>query len=175
MIVKIKKGKHSPLLLFKRLFSSIIIFLFKKEYKLSHIIRFTDKSFFQFEGYDVFDYSKILGFSFGHHQKNESFRFGFRMINNDKIQISLYSYVGEKRYVEKLCEIDYDKDYLFEMLFIKKDKTVYYRIIELKNDILIVDTFEKVISYKWWGYRLFPYIGGNNPAPKNIEFYMKKV
>jgi len=113
MIVKIKKGKHSPLLLFKRLFSSIIIFLFKKEYKLSYIVRFTDKSFFQFEGYDVFDYSKIFGFSFGHHIKNESFRFGFRMITDDKIQISSYSYVKEKRYVEKLCEIDYNKNYLF--------------------------------------------------------------
>jgi hypothetical protein len=151
------------------------LFFFKKDYIFSYIIKFDKtKSFFQFEGNDLFDYSKLFGFSFGHHQHNESYRFAFRMINTDNIQIALYSYIKGKRVIEKICEFEYDQDYQLSIIFSKKNKIVHFEIKDLSTNKYIFSKFINVTNYKFWGYKLFPYIGGNNPAPKNIEFFMHK-
>jgi hypothetical protein len=171
MIIKIRKGKHSPLILFRRLFS--LILYIKKEYKISHVIEFPKKSYFEFEGNDKLDFSKILGISFGHHLKNESYRFAFRMLNDSNINIGTYYYIKSRRFSEFLCDIDYDRKYIFSISFSKKSKEILFEIIDQGNNELIAKSSNIVTNYKLFGYKLWPYIGGNNPSPIDFFLYFK--
>ena len=79
----IRKNKHYPLFFQIGIFPRI--YLFNKS-RISRRFKFTDKSVFIFNGDDILDYSKLFGLSFGHHHKNNSFRFGFRFLNNSEIE-----------------------------------------------------------------------------------------
>jgi hypothetical protein len=113
----------------------------------------------------------LFGISFGHHHKNESFRFGFRMVNDFKIDICYYYYFNGIRTIEKVCELDYDKTYAFYIYFGKKDKLVKLNIVDEYHKSVYY-TAKPINVFKWWGYTLGLYIGGNNPAPHTIKIKM---
>ena len=150
-------------------FNFMPIFYIFNKYKIDKNIKFTKDSYFEFEGEDKFDYSKLFGLSFGHHQKNESYRFGFRMINDTEINISLYYYIKGKRFVDDILNLNYNIEYKFRIEYHKKDKTINYIIIDDKNNIIFIKDF-KIQNFKCIGYNMNLYIGGNNPAPKKLKF-----
>ena len=159
----VKKGNHYPFC--KGMYPIVNkTIVFKKE------IVFTDESIFLFPNDDIYDWSKLFGFSFGHHQKNESYRWGFRFTESDKVDVTEYMYVDGKRKTGNLTKLELNKKYIFSINFDKEQLKVYYTIRYNSRDIY--NSVYDVENFKWCGYTLGLYIGGNNPAPNKIKIEM---
>lgn len=167
--MKVKKDRHYPSWRFP--FKPIIYW---KNRSFVKYIKFAEDSLFIFEGDDIYDYSKLFGISFGHHHKNESYRFGFRMLDNEEIDISLYTYVnGERKIDESITSLDFNKEYKFTIDFYKDTKVVFFEIKEVSGKVLFTAKRE-INKFRFWGYQLGLYIGGNNPATNDIDIEIKK-
>jgi len=172
--IKIKKGNHYP-----NIFSRIRlpIFYLNDTYKIERRYKFNEDSFFIFKWDDRLDWSKLFGLSFGHHQKNESYRFGirFKSKNAESFNVVKYFYQEGKRIKETFnnentINLYYNTEYIFTLTYHKKLQTIRF---EIKMDGIKTPIYSNnllVLNPKLWGYKLGTYIGGNNPAPNNIEF-----
>lgn len=160
----VKKGKHYPFCkgIFPLIYNSKS---FEKE------ITFSEKSVFIFLGDDIYDWSKLFGFSFGHHQKNESYRWGFRFLDDKNVEVVEYMYVNGQRKIGNITKLDLNKKYIFSLDFDKDDMKIYYTITHKSH--YIYNSVYNVNNFKWWGYSLGLYIGGNNPAPNKIKIDIK--
>jgi hypothetical protein len=119
---------------------------------------------YHFGDVDDLDINKLFGRSFGLHHKN-SVRFGWR-IDGNKIAIYSYSYVNGQRISNMITKCSVEKEYKFTMT--TKDKLT----------ILEVDCDSYKIRYgvetggSNFGYKLYPYFGGNKTAPHDLTIYL---
>lgn len=153
MEYNIKKGRHFCWHWFK--------FFFKKECILTHDVKFTSSCLYKFGDVDDFDINKLFGRSFGMHHKN-SVRFGWRP-EKDKILISSYVYINGIREFNDVCICDIDKTYTFTIDC--KDKLV---LLEISTDTYKTKYGIKLEKSCNFGYKLYPYFGGNKTAPHDI-------
>jgi hypothetical protein len=157
----IRKGNHRS-----GLFPNLYLKMFKTKYD----VIFSQNCIYKLNSVDDFDVNKLFGISFGYHHQN-SMRFGWN-IDNDKIAIYAYYYKLGNRFMNKIVSIPVEKVHTFEL-------TVYQVYYELK----IFDENKQLVGWTnivkpktvKWGYRLFPYFGGNRCAPHNMEIKMKKI
>lgn len=164
----IRKGKHYPFIPFA------LPFWVKKN---GIIIRkanfmFTDSCMFDLQDDDQWDVNKLFGFSIGHHQKQNSFRFGWRpILSENKIEIVAYEYYNGIRQVTKSigmvnlntwyrCAISY-------MPYWKQTKYIF-------GDLSFITHFN-LNKKHGLGYTLGIYFGGNETAPHKITIYKKRV
>lgn len=173
--IKIKKGNHYP-----NIFSMVrlpIFYWFKSKYRMERFFKFTNESVFQFKGDDKYDYSKLFGFSLGHHQKDFSFRFGFRFLDG-KLYLVPYYYIDGVRHVFDDTSIKFKlkQTYKLSITYTKEYNSVMFNILDMSSSELILNhrISEEGINSKKIGYKLGIYIGGNNPAPKNIILFRKR-
>lgn len=167
--ILIKKNRHSPSNVFR---FKPLIYINKNTYKFKWQVLFTDKSYFEFDNTDLYDYSKLFGISFGHHQTNESYRFGFRMLDDKTINISLYYYINGVLYIEDILDIVYYKKYTFYIDYNKSQEKLFFDI-KNENGHIIYSEIKNIKNPKCWGYRLNTYIGGNKSAPNDIIIKIK--
>lgn len=166
-IFKIKKGKH------KSVFFKPKFHFFKNQF--CKRIEFNKSAKYQLDNIDQFDINKLFGISYGLHHRNSA-RFGWRWsMRMEKIEILAYVYRDGKRVNEwdeniYICDIEPNSKYNMEI----KKENGYYNF-KVENE-----TLEKVYTLKikhgecpFWGYELFPYFGGNNTAPHQIEIAIK--
>ena len=114
------------------------------------------------------DINKLYGFSdnFSLHHRYSA-RFGWRWLN-DSLQLTAYCYNNGMRSFKEICNIQlngfdtcsikiYDNEYLFSVneKFISMPRSAHG-----KNAV---------------GYKLFPYFGGNEVAPHDINIYIKEI
>jgi predicted transcriptional regulator len=157
----IKKGNHR---------SGFFLNLYLKMFKTKHQVIFSQNCIYKFGDVDDLDINKLFGISFGFHHKN-SMRFGWN-VDGDKIAIHYYYYKLGKRFMNKMVSIPVETVHTFEI-------TVYDAYYELK----VSDTNGKTIGWAnivkpktvKWGYRLFPYFGGNRVAPHDVTIKMKRI
>jgi hypothetical protein len=164
-IFKIKKGYHYSNLIYKIPF----LHLFKKTIK--HTLYFNENVIYELNNGDQMDINKLFGISFGFHHKNSA-RFGWRWnTEKNKIEILAYIYVDGKRINE------WDEDTLiaelepYEVCEMKIKKENNYYIFNIYSDSTKKNYIKKLKcgKGKFWGYYLFPYFGGNQVAPHDIE------
>ena len=145
----IKKGKHGNFHIPKFISP-------KKEIK--HIISFTDSCRYNI-GTDQCDINKLFGIGFLPYHRRNSIRFGWRYIpQSDNIEILSYYYIKGKRYNQHISFVDINQPYTYT---IKWTQNNYQMIV---NDTSITIQMNNHI----FGYTLFPYFGGNIPAPHDI-------
>jgi len=171
-VVTIKKGNHYPC--FAKYSFAPLIYL-KDEIYFQSIINIPFYSFFAFPGEDVLDYNKLYGVSFGHHHKNESYRYGFRMGKKGWIDISLYYYIKGKRFIEFLTVLQSDKKYCYNIFIDKKNKKILFSITDFFGYRIINTVSKDINNFKLFGYTLGPYIGGNLTAPKDVDIIMELI
>lgn len=157
----IKKGNHR---------SGFFPNLYLKMVSSKYEIMFSDNCFYKLGDVDDYDINKLFGISFGLHHKN-SMRFGWN-IDEDKIAIYAYYYKLGIRFMNKLISINANEVYTFE---IKVHDNFFELSIVNKNHQLINTTNIAKAKTVNWGYRLFPYFGGNKCAPHDMEIKMKKI
>lgn len=124
---------------------------------------------------DQFDINKLFGLSFGMHHKNSA-RFGWRWnIKNEMIEILAYVYVDGKRVTEQDADlhigfiypgVPYEYD-----IVVTEDYYVFTLESKLFPDITTVKIKHNGDLPKW-GYKLFPYFGGQKVAPYPVWIEM---
>lgn len=164
--IRVKFGHHSPSLLSRRV-RPIIYTGIRNSF--STYVKIPKSSSFKFPGDDIWDWSKLFGISFGHHQKNESYRFGFRIREEDKIDMSLYMYRGGRREIESLPFIEFDKLYKFSIC--RFSDSIIASVQSSDGVYLFKPVIKEISNFKCWGYTLGIYIGGNLTAPRDLMFY----
>lgn len=173
--IHVKPNKHYPRNIFNK--GIFPILFFKNNFEVKRDYKFSNKSSFIFPGDDKLDWSKIIGFSFGHHQKNESYRFGFRFKTENTIEVCEYKYVDGKRITSNIPVIlELGWYYRFIVTYNKKEKTLIYEIRGLNGNYETYDVYKntiKVVNPKLWGYTLGLYIGGNLTSDKQLSFLTK--
>lgn len=119
--------------------------------------------------------NKLFGMGFGLNHHKDSIRVGWKPIeNSDKIALYAYTYNKGVRFIEVICKISVN------MKFNVKIEPHYERNTYI---ITISDTKQKsIIEYRQnfdfkdnWGFRLFPYFGGNPTAPDDMNISMERV
>lgn len=114
-----------------------------------------------------FDINKLFGFSDcnSHHQEHSA-RFGWRRVT-DSVEIFAYSYVNEERISKllgKTAPFTVDQYQL-----VLTDDAYIYHFNERKVSIPRTQSCDLGVYYL-----LFPYFGGNETAPHDIDIYIKR-
>jgi hypothetical protein len=169
MKIVIKKGRHYPWLIP----IGLPIWVRKNTSTFrSADFMFTNSCMFDLHDEDQWDVNKLFGFSIGHHQNCNSFRFGWRpVLKNNTIEIVAYEYHNGFRIKTKpLCEVELNRWHEFIISYNpQKGKTYYF--VDKKS--YSFDTGNLTKKYGL-GYTLGVYFGGNEKAPKNITIFKRK-
>jgi hypothetical protein len=161
----IKKGYH-----YSNLSNKIpFLHLFKKSIK--HTLYFNESVIYNLNNEDQMDINKLFGISFGLHHKNSA-RFGWRWnLEKKKIEILAYIYVDGVRVNEwdvNTLITDLDPYEVCEMEILKENNNYIFNVFSESKRKKFKKTL-KCGKGRFWGYYLFPYFGGNQVAPHDIE------
>lgn len=144
--------------------------------ELTYDVMFDDTCRYTLNKTDQFDINKLFGLSYGFHHHN-SVRFGWRNLNatSNKIEILAYCYVNGTRLRERgtnlyLGLVTTNKYYTFS---IKTTNNSYTLSVSNNNGTVTTKDITHNNTYKW-GYQLYPYFGGNCPAPHNMNIFLEK-
>lgn len=156
----IKQGEHYSDHGFK-------LYLGKKDFNIT--VQFTESCRYNLGDVDQLDINKLFGVSFGDHQKN-SIRIGWAYnVFTDKIDLFYYTYENGLRKYNKVGEC-----FINEILTIKLNLN-----FSNKTFSVTIQDITTVVSYKYpflkMGYYLYPYFGGNEPAPHDVIIKMDFV
>ena len=142
---------------------------------MERTIKFHSTCKYEIEDADQFDINKVYGFSEGYHHHNSA-RFGWRYnkYSND-IELLAYVYNDGKRIQE------WQKDILIKR--VKLDQEVKTKIEIFRNKYVFSATNSLGTSIcemprgRWtlpFGYKLFPYFGGDKTAPHDMYIEVSK-
>lgn len=126
------------------------------------------------------DWNKLCGWSYGMHHKN-SIRVCWRPqmvdgldFNNQltgNIELCIYVYENSVRLIsEKTLVVGAEKEYEFTLKHNIFDNSIVLNFPQLGNG-----TSMRYTTKPSWGYRLFPYFGGNNPAPHDMSIELERL
>ena len=158
---KIKEGKH---------FSGFRVSPTYNKNVSNYEVTFTKSCIYDLHNVDQLDVNKLFGLSYLYHHTNSA-RFGWRA-EGDKIQINVYCYRNGERYMKDMCLLDVDKTYSMELRNIGD----YYEF-EIKDATSVYYCYAKIPKPKTpkFGYKLWPYFGGNETVPHDMEILMRKI
>lgn len=115
------------------------------------------------------DINKLMGFSAcGSFHHENSARFGWRWHNNS-LEILAYTYINEVRIHKFITTVPLNEFVDYE---IKQKKNGYiFKVGDTATEIMdaLNDCSERA------NYILWPYFGGNETAPHNVEIYIQSV
>lgn len=124
-------------------------------------------------GVDREDINKLYGMKFGFDTHYNSVRIGWRYNPSiDKIELYLYSYVIGKRVIEKLTQVNLFEEFHCTMFLNKSNNRVIVEIKDADNKVLAV-SYVPNMTNSWVKFRLFPYFGGNLPAPNKMKIFVR--
>ena len=158
----IEKGKHYSNQYLYKLFN----FLNLKR-TLSFNVKFTNSCRYNLFDVDQEDDNKLFGFSLGFDHHKYSARFGW-FYENEEIYLSTYTYDNGIRKYEIISKVELNKFYQLSII-----DNVDNWVFIIKGDKLVKKVISKSIKFKY-GYKLWPYFGGNESAPHDIIIEMTK-
>lgn len=113
------------------------------------------------------DINKLYGVSdCNTYHHNNSARFGWRWYQ-EQLEIWAYSYVNGERVSTFIDTVELDTYNDYEILFTE------HKYIFRLNDKEV--EMERACQAKATGYKLFPYFGGNETAPKDISIWIEEL
>jgi hypothetical protein len=161
MMFTIYKGFHYCNKSLYKLFN-----LFNDKKRMSYYVTFNETALYVDDTLDRFDVNKLFGFSLGMHHKN-SYRFGWNCLDG-KIHIYAYAYVNGERIITEICKIKINEEHRFTIFMNNTGKCVF-TVIDSSDNIHQAIVMGHKHKEKLFGYKLWPYFGGNKPAPQKIE------
>jgi len=132
--------------------------------RMSYYVTFNHTALYVDDTIDRFDVNKLFGFSLGMHHTN-SHRFGWNCLDG-KVYIYAYSYINTERVINKICAIKINEEHRFTIFINNSGKSIF-TVIDSEDNISQVILF--VPKLRIFGYKLWPYFGGNKTAPQKIE------
>ena len=159
MIFTIKKNQHYSDQLFYKLCNFLNIV------KVRHwSVCFDESCKYDLAGPDQFDVNKLFGFSIGFNHHQESIRFGWRSFGQE-IELSAYAYISGKRTIETICTVPLNTQV---DLFLAVESSNYRWTVFTRNSLYRETKIPKGEPFSV-GYSLWPYFGGNQSAPHDME------
>jgi hypothetical protein len=159
-------------LLFGRSKKSTSFKIKKGAHKSSYSLTYTDKKSFSFfvkfdetcvyktvDATNQEDVNKLIGISDGFSHTKNSARFGWRYLNG-KLEILGYTHFNGKFNFEKICDLEIGKEYQCDLVIGEDYK------FSVAGKTISMDRFPKKSGFN---YYLWPYFGGNETAPHDIE------
>lgn len=135
--------------------------------KLTIKAKFTESCRYDFGNVDNFDINKLVGVSFGTHHIN-SFRIGWNYDKfNANIIIYAYWYNNSVRNYKILYFCEINKEINIDIFINRHQNNIVICGCEKSHKINIIDFDFTHVSK--WGYKLWPYFGGNNQSPHDLE------
>lgn len=140
--------------------------------KIAYRVVFDQSCLYDLKTNDNFDINKLFGFSTGIWHHDQSARIGWRCLNNSDIQLVTYSYNNGVRLTEQIlgtvkpgvqftCTIE-DSGNTYNYTF--NDGNVF-------NKATVFKSGDKVkLKYLLW-----PYFGGNMPAPHKMKIQLQRI
>lgn len=124
---------------------------------------------------DTLDINKLCGFSTTIFHHKQSGRIGWRCVDESgEIELVTYSYNSGKREIsdqQVIARVEPNK--LFTV-YIEDFETHYLYTVTYKGKSY-TNSDKKTYDWLPFKYLLYPYFGGNNPAPHNMNIYMSKI
>ena len=142
-----------------------------KRDRLRFTVRFDETARYELLGNDQQDINKLLGFSLvnSFHHRN-SVRLGWRYeLSTGDIDLFSYVYLNGVWSHEFLGSIVIGETVECEILMTNDTFTFM-----LKNEVMAIVSYERGMK-KGIYYMLFPYFGGNQPAPHDINVFIKTL
>jgi hypothetical protein len=155
MIFLTKKGSHYCDQYFYR-----FINLLNNKPQLKYLVVFSESCRYTLNTEDQQDINKLFGFSLGFNHHQDSARFGW-FFKDDVIH--LYAYIYD-RGVRKFNFIQTVKIGEEHVLTLKDEGDNWSFLVDNQTELKM----KKSSKFKW-GYKLWPFFGGNNPAPHDIN------
>lgn len=168
----IKKNRHYSIRI-NRPFPSEFKFAIAPSRTLRFTTIFAEGCKYESENSDVTgDINKLYGINFGINWHRDSVRIGWRYNANLKvIELYLYSYVNGKREFSHLVNVQTYEAIHITMFHVRKVNKV---VVEVKTeDGSWTTDAVKGIKDSWIKFKLFPYFGGNMPAPNDMKILIK--
>lgn len=141
-----------------------------KQDSFEFIARFDKSARYALGNENQDDINKLMGFSEANqnHQQN-SIRFGWRYLEaNDKVEILAYFYKNGQFGYERIAEVEIDQSVVYRIILSASN---YY----LEVDGIGLEIDRDVEQEKGLYYLLYPYFGGNEKAPHDIDIYIKEI
>lgn len=139
--------------------------------KLECEVIFTESCIYEIPNDIEFDTNKLIGISDSYIHLNHSVRIGWRYY---KGQLEILSYVRKNKviHLQHMCYVEINQPYFFSVE-IKNDR--YILICKKVGGVYKPVNVEvsRTSDYNGIRYKLFPYFGGNNPAPHDITIKIK--
>jgi hypothetical protein len=144
----------------------------------SHLIKATDEEILDFDAvfnesaryyiggdYEQSNINKLLGFTdCGPGVHDNSARFGWRWFN-DRLEILAYCYIEGVRHEEFLTTVEFNEENNYK-LYIQDDKYVF----QVNGHVASI---QRSCTGSRKKYYLYPYFGGQKPAPHDIEIKIR--
>ncbi|BDD12160.1 hypothetical protein FUAX_45920 (plasmid) [Fulvitalea axinellae] len=136
---------------------------------LAYKVRFDSTVVYDLGNVNQDDINKLFGFSgsFRHHQQ-ESARFGWRWnLQKEQVEIFAYMYINGNRISYLMGEADVNEVNEYR---IHLTKNGYH--LKFKGNHKFYKAPAGVVQFR---YKLFPYFGGDQPAPHDMTIHMKRI
>lgn len=134
---------------------------------LSYIVSFSEECQYTLNKEDQADINKLFGFSYGWNHHQNSARFGWCW-NNNQMEIHAYVYDFGVRQSKFITSVEFGKEYKMSIQD-EEDRWSFSINHDWGNPIQV---FVKKKCKFTWGLKLWPFFGGNNPAPHDMKINM---
>ena len=138
---------------------------------------FPDSCAYDLHSKDQFDWNKVVGLGFGFNHHHNSYRIGARFDPlSRKMELGHYYYNHKLRHDTSMVFVKLNQHIKSDISFSRSDNTIWNRIYvgtdgrwtEVYNNTLFFD-FRKVPR---WGFFLYPFQGGNEPAQHDTTYLL---
>ena len=167
-IYLIPQGKHSSNNRWPRLY----FFRRDKYFAVTRSFRFTPTCFYRFGNENDYDVNKLFGFTTKlTSPMDTSFRFGWNNETGEKtVSIHAFWHIDNAMRSQYMGEVEIEKSYRFRIT--KGFAFVDFSVIDEDGNTILAHHCPYIMKSKFsFGYRLFPYFGGNEVAPHDILLF----
>ena len=157
----IRKGKHS---------SGFHLGLTLRN-SIGFIAQFDDTCLYNIEGVDKYDINKLFGFSTTWFHHRQSARVGWRCLDGKNIQLVTYSYnkgVREPNEMDVLGVVAPNEKFVCKIVDTESTYVYTFEKLDGLSQVKVVED-KKASDWFIFHYYLYPYFGGNNPAPHDMR------
>lgn len=165
----IKKGEHS---------ASGFNFGLTFKNRIKFRACFTESCLYDLKNKNNYDINKLYGFSTSYFHHKQSARVGWRCVDGENIELLTYSYNDSNRALEDsdlLGEVKPDQWFTCEIIDMEDHYEYRFSLDGTEEKRTIINKDLKQKDWFLFHYILYPYFGGDERAPHDIQLYLKRL
>jgi hypothetical protein len=162
---KIRKTHHSS-----KLFGILPHFGFTLKDHISFSAKFNSNCLYDLHNVDNWDANKLYGISTSYNHMIQSARIGWRCLDGKNIEILTFVHDEHKFLNPEVLGTVAPDEWFDCKIVVKEYSFVFYFTKNKTTNIIVAPKQSKGWKFK---YKLYPYFGGNETAPHDMNIYIK--